>query len=119
MRVRRGFPTTEHPRPTETVRHGAPRQLGGLPREHAGRVPAALVDGADIIETDLHLTADGVFVCIHDGDVDRTTDGHGPVAAMTLAEVKTLSASCGRPEFAVEPCPPWASCARSCRPTSC
>ena len=43
-----------------------------------------LVDGADIIETDLHLTADGVFVCIHDGDVDRTTDGHGPVAAMML-----------------------------------
>ena len=65
----------------------------------------ALADGADIIETDLHLTADGVFVCIHDGDVDRTTDGHGPVAAMTLAEVKTLSASYGRPEFAAERVP--------------
>ena len=65
----------------------------------------ALADGADIIETDLHLTADGVFVCIHDGDVDRTTDGHGPVAAMTLAQVKTLSASYGRPEFAAERVP--------------
>jgi glycerophosphoryl diester phosphodiesterase len=59
----------------------------------------ALRDGADILETDLHLTADGVFVCIHDGTVDRTTDGHGAVARMKLAEIKRLSASCGRPEF--------------------
>jgi glycerophosphoryl diester phosphodiesterase len=65
----------------------------------------ALADGADIIETDLHLTADGVFVCIHDGEVDRTTDGHGPVAAMTLAQVKMLSASYNRPEFAAERVP--------------
>jgi len=65
----------------------------------------ALADGADIIETDLHLTADGVFVCIHDGMVDRTTDGHGPVAEKTLAQIKTLSASCGRPEFAAERVP--------------
>ena len=65
----------------------------------------ALADGADIIETDLHLTADGVFVCIHDGDLDRTTDGHGPVAALTLAQIKMLSASYGRPEFAAERVP--------------
>jgi glycerophosphoryl diester phosphodiesterase len=65
----------------------------------------ALADGADIIETDLHLTADDVFVCIHDGEVDRTTDGHGPVAAMTLAQVKTLSASYGRSAFATERVP--------------
>ena len=65
----------------------------------------ALADGADIIETDLHLTADGSFVCIHDGMVDRTTDGHGPVAALTLAQVKALSASYGRPEFAAERVP--------------
>jgi glycerophosphoryl diester phosphodiesterase len=65
----------------------------------------ALADGADIIETDLHLTADGVFVCIHDGTVERTTDGHGPVAEMTLAQLKALSASYGRPEFAGEQVP--------------
>ena len=59
----------------------------------------ALADGADALETDLHLTADGVFVCIHDALVDRTTDGRGPVAGMTLAELRTLSASYGRPEF--------------------
>ncbi|MCX7706399.1 MAG: glycerophosphodiester phosphodiesterase family protein [Anaerolineae bacterium] len=65
----------------------------------------ALADGADIIETDLHVTADGVFVCIHDATVDRTTDGTGAVAEMTLAQIKALSASYGRPEFAAERVP--------------
>ncbi len=65
----------------------------------------ALADGADIIETDLHVTADGVFVCIHDGTVDRTTDGTGAVADMTLAQIKALSASYGRPAFAAERVP--------------
>ena len=50
----------------------------------------ALADGADALETDLHLTADGVFVCIHDATVDRTTDGRGPVANLTLAELAGL-----------------------------
>lgn len=65
----------------------------------------ALEDGADIIETDLHLTADDVFVCIHDATVDRTTDGTGPVAGMTLAELKGLSAAYGRPEYEAERIP--------------
>lgn len=65
----------------------------------------AFADGADLLETDLHLSADGVFVCIHDATVDRTTDGHGPVAEQTLAELKRLSASYGRPEFAAERIP--------------
>lgn len=71
----------------------------------------ALADGADALETDLHLTADGVFVCIHDATVDRTTDGAGPVAGMTLAELKTLSASYGRPEFQSERAPTLAELA--------
>jgi glycerophosphoryl diester phosphodiesterase len=65
----------------------------------------AIADGADILETDLHLTADGVFVCIHDETVDRTTDGQGAVAEMTLAEIKELSASYGRAEFQAERVP--------------
>ncbi len=65
----------------------------------------ALADGADIIETDLHVTADGVFVCIHDATVDRTTDGTGAVAEMTLAQIKALSASYGRAEFTAERVP--------------
>lgn len=65
----------------------------------------ALEDGADVLETDLWLSADGVFVCIHDGTLERTTDGRGPVEARSLGELKALSAGCGRPEFASERIP--------------
>ena len=60
----------------------------------------ALADGADLLETDLHLTADEVFVCIHDATVDRTTDGAGPVAGLSLARLQALDASGGRAGFA-------------------
>jgi glycerophosphoryl diester phosphodiesterase len=65
----------------------------------------ALADGADILENGLHLTADGVFVCIHDSTVDRTTDGSREVGQMSLAAVKRLSAACGRAEFRFERVP--------------
>ncbi len=71
----------------------------------------ALADGADILETDLHLTADGVFVCIHDATVDRTTDGTGEVARLTLDQIKALSAGHGRPEFVAERVPTLAEVA--------
>lgn len=71
----------------------------------------ALEDGADVLETDLHLSSDGVFVCIHDPTLERTTDGTGPVEARTLAELKALSASCGRTEFAGERIPTLAELA--------
>lgn len=44
--------------------------------------------GADHLETDLRLTADGHVVCFHDSTLDRTTDGTGPVAALTLSELR-------------------------------
>ncbi|HSR30259.1 MAG TPA: glycerophosphodiester phosphodiesterase family protein [Anaerolineae bacterium] len=71
----------------------------------------AFDEGADILETDLHLTSDEVFVCIHDGTVDRTTDGSGEVADMALEQIKSLSASYGRPEFAAERVPTLAELA--------
>jgi len=46
--------------------------------------------GATGIELDVHATADGHLVVCHDATVDRTTDGHGPLHAMTLAEVRRL-----------------------------
>lgn len=53
----------------------------------------ALEVGVDGIELDVHLTKDGELVIIHDEAVDRTTDGTGLVADMTLAELKALDAS--------------------------
>lgn len=72
----------------------------------------ALADGADVLETDLWVARDGPFVCIHDGTLDRTTDGRGAVEARSLAELMALSASCGRAEFAAERIPTLAEVAR-------
>jgi len=47
------------------------------------------------IELDVHLSSDGFPVVIHDATVDRTTDGAGAVAAMTLADLKELDAGEG------------------------
>ncbi|WP_329014849.1 glycerophosphodiester phosphodiesterase [Streptomyces sp. NBC_00690] len=51
--------------------------------------------GMDAIELDLHLSKDGALVVMHDADVDRTTDGSGPIAEKTLAEVRGLDAGKG------------------------
>lgn len=48
--------------------------------------------GADGVELDVHLTADGVPVVIHNGSVDATTNGHGLVRDMTLREIQQLDA---------------------------
>lgn len=48
--------------------------------------------GVDALEFDVRATADGVPVLMHDETVDRTTDGHGPVAALTLDHLKRLDA---------------------------
>jgi glycerophosphoryl diester phosphodiesterase len=51
---------------------------------------AAIELGADMIELDVHLTADGVPVVIHDASLERLTDGRGAVSATTLPEIKAL-----------------------------
>ncbi|MFI5757164.1 glycerophosphodiester phosphodiesterase [Streptomyces sp. NPDC051569] len=51
--------------------------------------------GMDAIELDLHLSKDGALVVMHDTDVDRTTDGTGAIAELTLAELRELDAGEG------------------------
>ena len=46
--------------------------------------------GADAIEGDFHLTADGRIVCIHDQTLDRTAGVHAAVAGSTLAELREM-----------------------------
>lgn len=50
----------------------------------------AVNSGANLIETDLRLTKDGVWVLMHDPSVKRTTKGTGKVSSKTLAQIKTL-----------------------------
>ncbi len=52
----------------------------------------AVEAGAGAIEIDLRLTRDGQLVSLHDARVDRTTNGSGPVAAMSLSELLQLDA---------------------------
>jgi glycerophosphoryl diester phosphodiesterase len=52
----------------------------------------ALELGADGVELDVHLSADGVPVVIHDFSLEATTNGHGSVSSKTLAELKELDA---------------------------
>jgi glycerophosphoryl diester phosphodiesterase len=62
--------------------------------------------GADGVEFDVQLSADGVPVIIHDFTVDSTTDGSGRVAEMTLTQLKQLDAgSRFDPAFAGERIP--------------
>jgi len=53
----------------------------------------ALADGADGVECDVHLTRDQHAVLLHDANLDRTSDGTGPVAERTLAELRLLDFS--------------------------
>ena len=48
--------------------------------------------GVDALELDVHSTADGTLVVLHDAAVDRTTDGRGLVNELTLEAVKKLDA---------------------------
>jgi glycerophosphoryl diester phosphodiesterase/membrane-associated phospholipid phosphatase len=87
--------------PRERVGHLAEREVSVIAHAGAqGHAPSntleafelALEQGADVLEMDLQLTADDEVVVIHDGTVDRTTDGEGAVREMTLAELKELDA---------------------------
>ncbi|MFD7555782.1 glycerophosphodiester phosphodiesterase [Streptomyces sp. NPDC059835] len=51
--------------------------------------------GMDVIALDLRLSKDGALVALHDPEVDRTTDGSGAVANLTLAELRGLDAGQG------------------------
>jgi glycerophosphoryl diester phosphodiesterase len=64
---------------------------------------AAVATGAEILELDVRLSADGVPVVVHDPDVARSTNGQGLVHEMTVKELKRLDAAPGRPERAEIP----------------
>ena len=49
--------------------------------------------GVDMLESDIYRTADGELVVNHDATVDRTTNGSGAIADMTLAELQSLDAA--------------------------
>lgn len=93
----KGEPVAEH----RYFQNDAGRSLVIAHRGGAGLWPEntlyaferAAASGADVIETDVHVTKDGELVVLHDEDVGRTTDGTGAVGSMTLAELKRFDAA--------------------------
>lgn len=57
----------------------------------------AVEQGADGIELDVQLSADGVPVVIHDSTVERTTNGRGAVSGLTVEQLQKLDGGDGRP----------------------
>jgi glycerophosphoryl diester phosphodiesterase len=72
------------------------RGAAGLEPENTLRsFRRAATEGADAVELDLRLTRDKRLVVMHDATVNRTTNGSGPVAEMTLNDLKRLDAGVG------------------------
>lgn len=88
----------------EVIAH---RGFSGIaPENTCAAFEEALAWSVDGLEWDLHVSADGVPVVIHDETVDRTTDGSGLVREMTLDALKRLDAgSWFGPEFRGERIP--------------
>ncbi len=82
---------TEH-NPASIAHAGA---QGHAPANTIEAFALALDLGADTLEMDLQLTADGEVVAHHDGTVDRETDGTGAIRDLTLDELAELDAGYG------------------------
>jgi glycerophosphoryl diester phosphodiesterase len=90
-------------RPLNIAHRGA---SAATPQNTLAAFRKAMELGADGVELDVRLSADGVPVVMHNFAVDETTDGTGQVTDKTLAELKELDASSKfAPEFAGERIP--------------
>jgi glycerophosphoryl diester phosphodiesterase len=65
------------------------------PENTLGGFRHSIAQGITILETDVRVTKDGEFVLLHDATVDRTTNGHGRIGELSLAQVRALDAGAG------------------------
>ncbi|GAA2656479.1 glycerophosphodiester phosphodiesterase family protein [Streptomyces lunalinharesii] len=87
-----------YPRPAEEARPGRPAiavvahrgASDDAPEHTLAAYRKAIEDGADALECDVRLTADGHLVCVHDRRVNRTSNGRGAVSALELADLAAL-----------------------------
>ena len=77
------------PRPLVIAHRGA---SADAPENTIAAFELGLEQGADGLELDVHLSADGHPVVIHDFTLERTTDGAGPVSALRVQQLKRLDA---------------------------
>jgi glycerophosphoryl diester phosphodiesterase len=77
------------------LRIGHRGAAGHAPENTLRSFSKAVELGCDMTELDVHLCGSGELVVIHDETVDRTTNGSGEVASLTLTELKQLDAGLG------------------------
>lgn len=68
--------------------HGHRGAAGLAPENTLAAFREAMALGVDALEMDLHITRDGEVIVIHDETLDRTTDGRGSIADLTLGKIK-------------------------------
>jgi glycerophosphoryl diester phosphodiesterase len=85
--------TTEEQAPQRPLVFGHRGASGAFAEHTRAAYLQALADGADGVECDVHLTRDQHVVLLHDANLDRTSDGTGPVADRTLRELRHLDFS--------------------------
>lgn len=74
--------------PVAVIAHRA--GAGVAPENTLAAIREAIRLKVDYVEIDVRATSDGALVIMHDSSVDRTTNGHGKVSELTLAEVRSL-----------------------------
>ena len=79
----------DHPGPIPFAHRGGAKLW---PENTLTSFQGAIDAGYRWIETDIHMTADGEIVIFHDATLSRTTEGHAPIAELTLRELKRYDA---------------------------
>jgi glycerophosphoryl diester phosphodiesterase len=83
--------TTHQPPPDVVPQVVAHRGSSETHAEHTlGAYTRAIEAGADALECDVRLTADGHLICVHDRRIDRTSNGTGKVSTLELAHLEGL-----------------------------
>lgn len=79
----------------KVLRIGHRGAAGHAPENSLAAIRKGIALGVDFVEIDVRRTADGVLVVLHDGTVNRTTNGKGRVDRLCLRDIEKLNAGDG------------------------